>query len=103
MPATEQWVNESVTVDTALHFVSSRSKQKIRSSAVALQDYLFQERLVTTFGWRRDKSIARTSAALTRMSSGLTDPANLEVWQPTGQTVSGTTKTYGGVLKPFKS
>ena len=102
-PATEQWVNENVTVDTALHFVSSRSKQKIRSSAVALQDYLFQDRLVTTFGWRRDKSIARTSAALTRTSSGLTDPANLEAWNPTGQTVSGTTKTYGGVLKPFKS
>jgi hypothetical protein len=90
-----------VTVDTALHFVSSRSKQKIRSSAVALQDYLFQDRLVTTFGWRRDKSIAKNSAGLTRTSGGFTDPANLDVWG-SGQTVSGTTKTYGGVLKPFK-
>ena len=100
-PATGQWVNETVTVDTGLHFVSSRSKQKIRSSAVALQDYLFQDRLVTTFGWRRDKSIAKNSAGLTRTTAGLTDPANLNVWA-TGQVVSGTTKTYGGVLKPFK-
>jgi hypothetical protein len=100
-PATGQWVNEAVTVDTGLHFVSSRSKQKVRSAAVALQDYFLQDRLVTTFGVRRDKSIAKNSAGLTRTSAGLTDPANLDVWA-TGQTVSGTTKTYGGVLKPFK-
>lgn len=100
-PATGQWVNENVTVDTALHFVSSRSKQKIKSTAIALQDYLLDDRLVTTFGWRRDKSIAKSSAGLTRTSAGLTNAANLDVWG-SGQTVSGTTKTYGGVLKPFK-
>src|SRR5207248_88001 len=100
-PATGQWVNEAITVDTGLHFVSSRSKQKIKSAALALQDYLLEDRLVTTFGVRRDKSIAKNSAGLTRTSAGLTDPANLDVWA-TGQTVSGTTKTYGGVLKPFK-
>ena len=40
-PATSQWVNEDVTVDTGLHFVSSRSKQKVRSAAgVKLSDLL---------------------------------------------------------------
>jgi hypothetical protein len=101
-PATGQWVNESVTVDTALHFVSSRSKQKVRSAAIVLQDYLFQDRLVATWGVRRDKSIAKTSAGLTRTSAGLTDPTNLNVWAVPGQTVSATTKTYGGVLRPLK-
>jgi outer membrane receptor protein involved in Fe transport len=100
-PATSQWQNDNITVDTALHFVSSRSKQRIRTYAIALQDYLFQDRLITTFGMRRDKSTARTSTGLTRTSAGLTNPANLDVFGA-AQVVADNTRTHGAVLKPFK-
>lgn len=100
-PVTNAWVNEPIQVDSALHFVSSRSKQEVKSRAVALQDYFFQDRLVTTFGWRQDRSDARSSAGLTRFASGFTDPANLNNFT-TVQVIKGDTKTYGGVFRPFK-
>ncbi|HEY0947007.1 MAG TPA: hypothetical protein VGD81_17125, partial [Opitutaceae bacterium] len=100
-PITQSWVNEPVQEETALHFVSTRSKQEIKSYAVALQDFLFQDRLVTTLGWRRDESDARVSAGLTRFPNGFTNPANLNVFQAP-QVVAGETKTYGGVVRPFK-
>lgn len=101
-PATSAWQNDTVTIDTAMHFVSSRSRQEIKSRALAWQGYLFEDRIITTFGWRRDESDARTSTGLTRFATGLTNPANLDVFGAP-QVVSGDTKTYGGVVRPFKN
>jgi outer membrane receptor protein involved in Fe transport len=100
-PTTGQWVNEPVQEVTSLHFVSSHSKQKIESQAIALQSFLFNERLITTFGWRKDKSVARTAGTGARLPNGFTNPANLNNFDPP-QRVSGNTKSYGGVLRPFK-
>jgi hypothetical protein len=100
-PITQAWVNEPVQEETSLHFVSSRTRQEIESKAVALQSYVLEERLITTVGWRRDESDARTSMGLTRLPSGFTNPENLNNFQDP-QIIAGETKTYGGVLRPFK-
>ncbi len=100
-PVTQAWVNEPVQEELGLHFVSSRSKQEVKSRAFALQSYLFKDRLIGTFGMRQDRSDARTSAGLTRLASGLTNTANLTNFTNV-QVVKGDTKSYGGVVRPLK-
>ncbi len=106
-PVSQAWVNEAVQEEQALHFVSSRSQQIVTSKAFALQSFLLQERLIGTFGVREDKSDSRTAgfgaSGLGRLPNGFTDPANLNVFPAANtQVVTGKTKSYGGVLRPFK-
>ncbi len=94
------WETATLTEDTDLHFVSSHTKQRIDSLAFAAQSYFLDDRIVTTFGKRRDKSTAKNSLGLAIRSDGLTDPANLEVFGDP-QEVSGNTTSYGVVVKPL--
>lgn len=101
-PITGAWQNDNIQVDTGLHFASNSSIQKIESRALAWQGYLLDERIITTFGWRKDESNARTSAfGGTRLPNGLTNPALIRVFGAP-QIVKGDTTTYGGVVRPFK-
>jgi outer membrane receptor protein involved in Fe transport len=100
-PITNAWEETPVQESEALHFVSSRSVQEIDSKAVSLQSFLFQDRLVTTIGFREDESTAASTAGLTRLPNGLTDLTNLNNFNAP-QEVSGDTHSYGAVLRPFK-
>lgn len=104
-PVTNTWENVPMQEDDAIHFASNKSKQDITSWAIALQSYLLQDRLVTTLGYRHDRSVARTSsgqAGPTRLPNGLTNMDALTRYGA-AQVVAGNTKSYGGVFRPLKS
>ncbi|MBI5690911.1 MAG: TonB-dependent receptor plug domain-containing protein [Verrucomicrobia bacterium] len=101
---------------------SRRTQREVKGTQFALQSYLWDDRLVTTFGWRQDDYRARitTSGALTDISGRVTEPAlpitQLYVDGFTGQInrdlvmrrwarwdkLSGSTKTLGGAFRPLK-
>lgn len=96
------WTNESVTSDRVLHFVSTASEREVTSRAFVVQSYLWDDRIIGTFGWRRDKSEARGSDfPPIDPATGRPDPAEVgTLWQD-WQEVSGNTKTIGLVVKPL--
>ncbi|MEO5960765.1 MAG: hypothetical protein ABIZ49_10575, partial [Opitutaceae bacterium] len=106
---TQAWVNEPVQEELGLHFVSQRTKQEVKSRAFAIQSYLLDDRIVGTFGLRQDRVDSRTggfggaaSTALGRFPSGFTDPANLNNFSGVQVIKGDWTKSYGGVVRPFK-
>ena len=82
-----------------------KQRQKIDSQAVILQSYWLKEMLVTTVGWRNDKSMshASTTTAAERFTSGdLTgsiDLNKLQLIPVVGDPVAGQTRSYNAVAK----
>jgi hypothetical protein len=78
--------------------------KKIDSRSFSWQAYLWQDRLLPTFGWRNDKLQIRqkgpqpVTAALYPFGSGTDQYAGI-LGNP--YYVQGSTKTLGGVVKPF--
>ncbi len=101
---------------------SRRTQREVKGTQFALQSYLWNDRLITTLGWRQDDYRARitTSGALTDINGKVTEPAlgidRLYVDGRTGlinhdvvmsrwarwDQLSGSTKTLGGALRPLK-
>jgi hypothetical protein len=101
---------------------SFRSQREVKGSQFAMQNYLWNERLVTTFGWRHDDYRARltTSGALTDINGVVTSPAlaqdQLYLNGFTGiinrdlvmrrwtrwDKLAGSTKTVGVTFRPLK-
>ena len=113
---TGTWVTEPVTVGTVANSgQGARTRTEIRTFNVTAQNYFFGDRLVTTFGWRRDRQQSRTGAgAFVNATTGLADISNVGIFGPAQNFVSpsgtvinlpgwnyqqGDTKTYGAVLK----
>jgi hypothetical protein len=98
------WQDEMTTLGLALSNAgSSHDRQAVDSLSLALQDYWLRDRIVTTFGFRRDRSTSRygtTPLALSK-DSGFYDPGNLDVFDLKEQS-SGNTVTAGIVAKPLK-
>ncbi len=105
-----RWVNEPVTVDMLPVVGTTARREEIRTLNATLQSYFFNNRFVTTYGWRRDRRRERTSAGVT------IDPAtgvasndahtNWNSWtDDQGDVVRasqrGDTKTFGAVVKPL--
>jgi hypothetical protein len=100
---------------------SGRSQQQDDSQSVALNSFLWNERLILTWGARKDEFKARTTnsglAAVTDADGTVLHPAitNANKWVNgqyqtdllfnrwnRWQEVSGITRTLGGVLRPFQ-
>jgi outer membrane receptor protein involved in Fe transport len=113
------WVTEPMTVGTVANSgQGARTRTEIRTFNITAQNYFFRDRLVITFGWRRDRQQSRTGAgAFVNASTGLADTSNVGIFGPAQNFVSpsgtiinlpgwnyqeGDTKTYGGVLKPTR-
>lgn len=107
---TGQWVSEPTRVDSLPIVGTTRNRNEIRTLNATMQNYFFNNRLVTTYGWRRDRRRERTSAG------NAVDPAtgyasydalkNWNAWtDDQGETIRasqrGDTKTYGAVVKPL--
>jgi hypothetical protein len=103
------------------HNGSYRYQREVKSKNIALTSYLFDERLVTTVGFRHDDYRARrtTTGAITTADNVMVEPALADsVVYPylNGQAnydlvmnrynrwdkLSGNTKTYGGAFRPMK-
>lgn len=116
---TGQWVNEPSVIDNLLsNGQGARRREEIRTLNFTAQNFFLNNRLVTTFGWRRDRQRTRTGAgAFTNPTTGLADLSNTNVFGPVvsyfpaagGGPINlpgwadsaGDTKTYGAVLKPL--
>ncbi len=100
--ATNQWVNEPALVGESGITPSNRVRREIRTQSVTTQNFFFNDRVVTTFGWRRDKNRSRDSnGATVDATTGLLNYDALKVWGPWIDK-TGDTKTAGVVVKPFR-
>lgn len=101
---------------------SFRTQRQVVSKQISLQSYLWEDRLITTLGWRHDAYRARitTSGALTDINGKVYEQGfNQDRLYTNGFTgridydrvmnrwtrwdkLDGSTKTLGGVLRPFK-
>ena len=96
------WVNEPAHIDIAFNLNSAENRQRTDSLTLGLQSSMLRERVVTTFGLRRDKNITRTTLNLRiDPATGLADPADFSRFGPT-QVLYGNTYTGGVVVKPFR-
>ncbi len=118
---TQAWQQDTVT-EQADFFGGTRTKRQVNSWTLAAQDYLLNDRLVTTLGFRHDAYRARTTTtgALTDVNGIAYAPALTTAQQYangyTGaldynavmnrwgrwDTMSGNTRTIGGALHMFK-
>ncbi len=101
---------------------SFRTQREVRSWTLAAQSHFWDDRLVTTVGWRHDKYRARitTPGALSDVNGVVYEPAltNAQLFSnnSTGiinhdlvmsrwwrwDELSGNTKTYGGAFRPLR-
>lgn len=107
---TRQWVNEPVRIDSLPIVGTTARREEIRTVNATLQSFFFKDRLVTTYGWRRDRRRERTSTGVAvDPATGLVTYDNLNVWgrwtDDQGDIVRasqrGDTTTFGAVLKPL--
>lgn len=111
-----------VNMTIANHFAdngSFRFKRDLKSYNLSAQSNLWNDRLITTAGWRRDKlAISRTNTGIFKQADGTNSVAltraqifdaagyaNYDVvmsrWAP-AQRYEFDTKTYGAAFRPFK-
>ena len=107
---TGQWVNEPVRLDLLPFTGSSAGRNEIRTLNATAQSSFFNNRLVTTVGWRNDRRRERTSASnAIDPTTGVASYDALKNWGPwtddQGDVVRaaqrGKTKTLGAVVKPL--
>ncbi len=95
------WVSEPSLIGESGVTPSNRTRREIRTQSLATQNFFFDDRIVTTFGWRKDKNRSRDSnGATVDPATGLLNYDALRTWGPFLEK-SGDTKTAGVVVKPF--
>ena len=99
---TGQWVNEPSLIGEGGVTPSNRTRREIRTQSATTQNFFLDDRIVTTFGWRKDKNRSRDSNGATiDPATGLANYDALKVWGPWVDK-AGDTKTSGVVVKPFR-
>jgi len=80
---------------------SNRTRREIRTVSVTTQNFFFGDRVVTTFGFRKDKNRSRDSnGATVDAATGFLNYDAFKIWGPWLEK-SGNTKTSGVVVKPL--
>ena len=92
--------NQQVTVNE-IYFSQGFQKKKIRTVGGSVQSFLADDRIVTTFGQRKDRVYTEDSLALP-LSNGFLDLQNLYNFGANKKWRKGDTTTQGVVLKPFR-
>jgi outer membrane receptor protein involved in Fe transport len=114
---TGAWINDPVTVAELLNNgQGARRRNEVRTLNVTAQNFFFNDRLVTTVGWRRDRQRSRTGASgFVNPATGLVDTSITNIFGPAQNYYTaagvgpinlpgwvnqwGDTKTYGAVIK----
>ncbi len=95
------WTTESVTHDEVLHFVSTAGQTNTDSEAVVLQSRFWEDKIITTLGFRTDDNEGRSSSfPVIDPTTGQPDPADVGTSFGDWQSVSGDTSSKGIVFKP---
>ncbi len=97
---TGQWVNESVEVDE-VYFALGKQKNQIRTQGLVWQGFLFNDRIVPTLGWRKDKNRSVNNVAVPLKADGRLDESFLDQFPDRWIESEGPTTTRGVVVRPF--
>ena len=92
--------NEQVDIEE-IYFALGNQKKKIRTMGLSVQSYVLDERVIPTFGWRRDRSYSEDNLGLPN-TNGTFDITNLRNFGLNKKWNSGPTKTQGVVVIPFR-
>lgn len=104
---TGQFNRERVTLGTAVEGVgtgqTANSKTILKSRGIILQSHLLNERVITTFGVRRDERFTKNGAPVRYNPDGITiDESSYLGWASSDWAVGkGPTRTAGVVLRTF--
>ena len=98
-----QWVDEPAVIGEAFVAGNRVSANVIKTYGGVMQNHLWGDRLVTTFGLRKDTNFNRNAAGTTLMPDGITPNFNSDdTWPNNWFRRDGRTKTTGAVLRPFR-
>jgi outer membrane receptor for ferric coprogen and ferric-rhodotorulic acid len=100
------WKDTTVSVMNAdqgdinsLYTAASKTKHMTTSEGLTLQSYLWEDTLVGTFGWRRDKQKIRAGAATVDHITGIADMNyGIDPLDPDTGVTTGDSKSWGLVL-----
>lgn len=98
--ATGQWVNDQVEVGEA-YFALGKQKTELRTRGITWQAFLFDERIIPTVGFRRDKQRSVNNVAVPLRADGFLDTAFLDIFDNNWRNAAGNTDTQGVVVRPF--
>ena len=105
------WTDEPAQIDMLQVTNTTAKRNELRTLNAVAQGFFFNERLVATYGWRRDRRRERTSAGVViDPATGLVSYNNLGVFGPwtddqgpaIRESQRGDTKTWGLVAKPLQ-
>lgn len=103
--ATKQWVHEPATIGQA-YFQAGRtwrSRNLIKTQGAVLQSHFLDDRVVPTFGLRRDSNLNRDSAGTGLQPDGITeDQTANRTWPNDWLRRDGRTTSSGVVVKPLR-
>ena len=94
-------LNEPINVQE-VYFALGQQKQKIRTAGGSIQSFLFNDRIVTTYGERKDRVYTQDNLP-TVLRNGFIDTTNLWNFGTNKRWRQGETKTKGVVVRPFRS
>ena len=95
-----KWVNTNVKM-AELGTSFGLQKRKIRTEGFTWQSFFLDDRIVPTWGVRKDRNYGETNLPLVTGSDGIIDPTNVYNFGRSKSWNAGTTKTQGIVVKPF--
>lgn len=106
-PQTGTWVYDTNTLGTSGITEGSAGSfanlNLIKTRGAMMQNYLWSDRVVLTWGRRNDESYTKLQNTAALMPDGYTfDYAAMEGWRGDWNLQSGDTKTAGVVVKPFR-
>ena len=106
---TKQWVTEPATFGSAgITEASAGSNSRsllnlLQTKGVILQSSFFNNRLVTTYGWRTDQTGDKRQNLPALQANGIDfDFDRMKGWRGDWEIRSGETTTKGAVLRPFR-
>ena len=102
LTTTSPWQTDQNVTIKEVYFALGMQKKKVRTVGGSLQSYLLGERIIPTFGQRRDRVYTEGNLGLPLDGSGLFDLTNLYNFGGGKRWYWGETKTKGVVVKPFR-
>ncbi|PTY06195.1 hypothetical protein DB347_12155 [Opitutaceae bacterium EW11] len=102
--AAKQLRTEQATLGEAYFDAANpqRSENVLKSRGLVMQNHLLDERIITTFGWRKDASSNRYAHNTEVSADGITmNPASDDTWPNDWFTNRGTTTTQQYVVNPL--
>jgi outer membrane receptor protein involved in Fe transport len=94
------WKTDAPYTLQEIYFSQAKQKKIIRTGGFAVQSFWLNNRIVTTYGSRLDRSYSQDSLPTT-LTNGFMDPTNTDNFGVNKKYRDGRTESKGAVVKPF--